>query len=495
MEKEIAKELIKLDVLDRTNREESEALDFFIKDSEFPFETLGNYQNLVAIIAATSGLQPPAPDVKANILERLFVLRPYLQKKKEEILILDVDGEISQVQIFDSGQQLEPVELVEAITSDSVLVKEAKKKPSIDELRNNKSPITIKDPNFSNIHLILEDRKSKISKVKDVPLSSPVSGNSDSPSSVTAFKERTSQGEQVQELREEEKVNLESHTKIIPVESDLSVELTKHRLRKKKTFPLFKPSVLRRDRSRTILAASIVVVFSAVVYLVIALTQTSPVEVAETKTLPGKLINEKRTESTAQNLITVTEPGNNEKPIITTKVEKNEKPIVESQAEKIIDSNNEKPKLPEPSKSETSTTENRPDDINETSDVLITENLKERSIDLPVLPIIMEKKLEIESPYFTAVEEMPEPIGGIAAIQSKIVYPEIARRAGVEGRVFVVAYVDETGRVTKAEITKGIGSGCDEAAIDAVMKTKFKPGVQRGKPVKVKITIPILFKR
>jgi periplasmic protein TonB len=51
------------------------------------------------------------------------------------------------------------------------------------------------------------------------------------------------------------------------------------------------------------------------------------------------------------------------------------------------------------------------------------------------------------------------------------------------------------GNVTKAEITKGIGSGCDEAAMDAVLKTKFKPGVQRGNPVKVKITIPIVFKR
>ena len=54
--------------------------------------------------------------------------------------------------------------------------------------------------------------------------------------------------------------------------------------------------------------------------------------------------------------------------------------------------------------------------------------------------------------------------------------------------------MDENGNVTKAEVIKGIGLGCDEAALDAVRLTKFKPGKQRGKPIKVQITIPISFK-
>ncbi len=89
---------------------------------------------------------------------------------------------------------------------------------------------------------------------------------------------------------------------------------------------------------------------------------------------------------------------------------------------------------------------------------------------------------------------MPEPIGGIGAIQKKIVYPEIAKRAGVQGRVFVKAYVDETGKVNKVELIRGIGAGCDEAAMKAVHSTMFKPGKQRGKPVKVQVTVPVLFK-
>ncbi|MBI4417468.1 MAG: energy transducer TonB [Ignavibacteriales bacterium] len=95
--------------------------------------------------------------------------------------------------------------------------------------------------------------------------------------------------------------------------------------------------------------------------------------------------------------------------------------------------------------------------------------------------------------YFVAVEEMPEPIGGLAAIQRNVVYPEIARRAGVQGRVYVLAFVNEQGDATRVEILRGIGAGCDEAAAKAVRNAKFIPGKQRGKPVKVRVSIPIRF--
>jgi protein TonB len=105
-----------------------------------------------------------------------------------------------------------------------------------------------------------------------------------------------------------------------------------------------------------------------------------------------------------------------------------------------------------------------------------------------------EEKKEEAPTFFVAVEEMPEPIGGISAIQEKIVYPEIAKRAGVEGKVYILAFVDENGDVKKAQVIKGIGAGCDEAALDAVLKTKFKPGKQRGKAVNVQVSIPVVFK-
>jgi protein TonB len=113
---------------------------------------------------------------------------------------------------------------------------------------------------------------------------------------------------------------------------------------------------------------------------------------------------------------------------------------------------------------------------------------------VPVVPPKEEKKIEEEPVYFVAVEDMPEPIGGIQGIQNKIVYPDIAKRAGVKGRVYVLAFVDEKGNVTKTVVQKGLGAGLDEAAEDAIKQTKFKPGMQRGKPVKVQVMIPIVFK-
>jgi len=133
------------------------------------------------------------------------------------------------------------------------------------------------------------------------------------------------------------------------------------------------------------------------------------------------------------------------------------------------------------------------DDVLEDVEIESTELDESATVAAPPPPPVEEEE-DTEPVFFVAVEEMPEPIGGIAAIQSKIVYPEIAKRAGVQGRVFVKAYVDEAGRVTKVELIRGIGAGCDEAAMDAVNSVMFSPGKQRGKAVKVQVTVPVLFK-
>ncbi|HSD63039.1 MAG TPA: energy transducer TonB [Ignavibacteriaceae bacterium] len=133
------------------------------------------------------------------------------------------------------------------------------------------------------------------------------------------------------------------------------------------------------------------------------------------------------------------------------------------------------------------------EDVLEDITIAETELDVNQEVEAPPPPKV-EKKVEEEPQYFVAVEEMPEPIGGIQGIQSKIVYPEIAKRAGIEGKIYVKAFVDEQGNVTKAVIEKGLGAGLDEAAVKAVKETKFKPGKQRGKPVKVQVMIPIVFK-
>lgn len=134
------------------------------------------------------------------------------------------------------------------------------------------------------------------------------------------------------------------------------------------------------------------------------------------------------------------------------------------------------------------------DDVLEDVEIESTELDEDAAVTAPPPPPPAEEEEDAEPVFFVAVEQMPEPIGGIGAIQSKIVYPEIAKRAGVQGRVFVKAYVDEAGKVTKVELIRGIGAGCDEAAMKAVNSVMFSPGKQRGKPVKVQVTVPVLFK-
>ncbi len=109
-------------------------------------------------------------------------------------------------------------------------------------------------------------------------------------------------------------------------------------------------------------------------------------------------------------------------------------------------------------------------------------------------PPVEEEEEEEEPTFFLAVQKMPAPIGGIAAIQAKITYPEFAKRAGVQGRVLVKAFVRKDGTVAKVELIKGIGAGCDEEAMKAVKATKFSPGMQRNKPVRVQVTVPVYFK-
>jgi len=73
---------------------------------------------------------------------------------------------------------------------------------------------------------------------------------------------------------------------------------------------------------------------------------------------------------------------------------------------------------------------------------------------------------EEETPMFVPYDSPPNPIGGFAAIQRNLTYPEIARRAGVEGTVIIQVLIDTKGNVNKTRVAKSLGNnGCDEAAI------------------------------
>lgn len=116
-------------------------------------------------------------------------------------------------------------------------------------------------------------------------------------------------------------------------------------------------------------------------------------------------------------------------------------------------------------------------------------------LNLPSKPPKQEEKnTQEEDEIFIVVEQMPELIGGMKSIYSKITYPDIARLAGIEGRVMVNFIIDENGNTINHKILRGIGGGCDEEALRVSKLIKFKPGRQRGVPVKVNYTLPITFK-
>jgi len=74
-------------------------------------------------------------------------------------------------------------------------------------------------------------------------------------------------------------------------------------------------------------------------------------------------------------------------------------------------------------------------------------------------------------------------------------YPEIAQEAGIEGVVIVQAFIDKKGRVKETLILKGVpNTGLDEAAMEAIRKTRFRPAKQRERAVGVWISIPVNFK-
>ena len=112
-------------------------------------------------------------------------------------------------------------------------------------------------------------------------------------------------------------------------------------------------------------------------------------------------------------------------------------------------------------------------------------------LDLPPPPPPSEEGFEDE--VFVVVEQPPVLVGGIAGVQRRIKYPEMARKAGIEGRVVLQFVVDKDGNVVNPRVVRGIGGGCDEAALEALKGADFKPGYQRGVPVNVSYSLPITF--
>ena len=119
------------------------------------------------------------------------------------------------------------------------------------------------------------------------------------------------------------------------------------------------------------------------------------------------------------------------------------------------------------------------------------------SISLFILFLNSSKAVNVlpgDEQYVLVADKMPEPVGGAASISKKIVYPETAKNAGIQGKVYMMIYINESGNVDDVKIVKGIGGGCDEEAIKAIKSTKFSPAMNGNTAVKAKLSFALAFK-
>ena len=115
------------------------------------------------------------------------------------------------------------------------------------------------------------------------------------------------------------------------------------------------------------------------------------------------------------------------------------------------------------------------------------------------ISLFVKKVDDSEKEVFQMVEVQPEPKGGMMSffsyLQQNLKYPVQAKKLGIEGKVFVEFVVARDGSLEDIKAIKGIGAGCDEEALRVVKSAPdWQAGTIDGKPVKVKMILPITFK-
>lgn len=141
------------------------------------------------------------------------------------------------------------------------------------------------------------------------------------------------------------------------------------------------------------------------------------------------------------------------------------------------------------------------DDVKVTTEFISTDD---NTAKVEIKPYIEAKPQEEESDEeeiipFTIIEEKPSFNGKDANeftkwVYSKIVYPEVAKENGVQGRVTLSFMIDTDGSVKNVKVLRGVDSSIDAEAVRVVKSSpKWKPGKQRNKNVKCSYTFPIVF--
>jgi protein TonB len=130
-------------------------------------------------------------------------------------------------------------------------------------------------------------------------------------------------------------------------------------------------------------------------------------------------------------------------------------------------------------------------------DIEMTEETRIEQV--PIRQVEEDMPEENVDEIFVIVEVQPIPVGGMRAfykfVGENLKYPKQAERMSIEGRVFVEFVVEKDGSLTDIKVAKGIGAGCDQEAIRVISQApNWNPGKQRGRNVRVRMILPIVFK-
>ena len=123
----------------------------------------------------------------------------------------------------------------------------------------------------------------------------------------------------------------------------------------------------------------------------------------------------------------------------------------------------------------------------------------DKAVEVKYVPVEVEEEEVEEQQIFQVVEEMPEFPGGMAEcmkwLSKNMKYPTISQENGVQGRVIVQFVVNRDGSIVDAVLARGVDPYLDKEALRVVgLMPKWKPGKQRGKEVRVKYTLPVMFR-
>lgn len=136
-------------------------------------------------------------------------------------------------------------------------------------------------------------------------------------------------------------------------------------------------------------------------------------------------------------------------------------------------------------------------EIEESTTILTEDNTPK--VEVKYVPVQVVEEEPEEQTIFEVVENMPEFPGGQGALMNylskNIKYPTIAQENGTQGRVIVQFVVNRDGTIVDAKVVRSVDPYLDKEALRVInTMPKWKPGMQRGKPVRVKFTVPVTFR-